>query len=352
MGRRSGFGGLINAVARDLARAQRASVSAQKRAVREQESRRRQYERALRQQQRAQAAHTREMEREAKRQYLEDQMEAAADQTAAFSATVDELEAVLTRTLTADDRIDFESLRLSEQYPPFQRPAELTRAAIEPQRDWFTENIQPPGFLARLIPGADIRHQEKVRASEETADLKYDRALSEYRAGEEKRLAALQAAQKGYEEKRFAAVWKATQRNSEVAEFESRYFVGEIQSVVAYNTMVLERSEYPSDMPQAFRLAYQPASRELVVDYELPGVAIIPTAIEIRYITVPEARGVHRFTHDSRAVRSRPSKTSRRRHVQRIRSSNRSRHRAGHPSILDLSPRLARGIREDRPFSR
>src|SRR5258708_14659504 len=109
MGRRSGFGGLINAVARDLARAQRASVSAQKRAVREQESRRRQYERALRQQQRAQAAHTREMEREAKRQYLEDQMEAAADQTAAFSATVDELEAVLTRTLTADDRIDFES---------------------------------------------------------------------------------------------------------------------------------------------------------------------------------------------------------------------------------------------------
>src|SRR5206468_3517811 len=107
MGRRTGFGGLINAVARDLARAQRASVAVQKRAIREQERAQREHARAVRQHQRAQTAYNREQERDAKRQYLEDQVEAAADRTTALSGAVDELDAVLTQTLQVDDRIDF-----------------------------------------------------------------------------------------------------------------------------------------------------------------------------------------------------------------------------------------------------
>src|SRR5882757_86376 len=110
MGRRSGFGGLINAVARDLARAQRASVAAHKRAVREGERAQREYARAVRQHERSQAARTREMEREAKRQYLEDQTETAADRNAALDVTIEDLGGILAQTLNADDRIDFNSL--------------------------------------------------------------------------------------------------------------------------------------------------------------------------------------------------------------------------------------------------
>jgi restriction system protein len=47
--------------------------------------------------------------------------------------------------------------------------------------------------------------------------------------------------------------------------------------------MVLERSEYPDDFPQNFRLAYAPESKEMVVEYELPDVTIIPNVAEYKY---------------------------------------------------------------------
>jgi len=225
------------------------------------------------------------MEREAKRQHLEDQLEAADDRTAALAATVEELEAILSHTLEVDDRINFDSLRLSERYSAFNPPVELTRAGREPQRDSYTSAIQPPGFFARLIPGSAARHQERLRNAED----QFRAALASYRGSEQSRDAALHAAQLQYEAERAAAISKAAQRNAEVAEFEASYIRGDADSIVAYNTMVLERSEYPPDLPQTFRLAYQPASRELVIDYELPTVAVIPTAAEVRYVKSKDA---------------------------------------------------------------
>lgn len=239
----------------------------------------------MRQQARAKAASNREMEREAKRQYLEDQIEAAADRTSAITTTVDELEAILHATLEIDDRIDFDSLRLSDEFPSFQPPPDLMRPTFEPQRESFTSEIQVPGFWARLIPGADARYQEKLRL----ADVRYEAALADYRHAENARANALYKANAEYEANRAAAVSKATQRNTEVAEFEAAYLRGDMDSIIAYNNMVLERSEYPPGLPQAFRIAYQLASRELVVDYELPLATIIPTATEVRYVKTKDA---------------------------------------------------------------
>jgi restriction system protein len=280
MGRRSGFGSLITAVARDIARAQRASVAAQKRALREHERSQKAHARALRQQQRSHAALTREMEREAKRQHLEDQLEAASDRTSELAATIDELDQILLQTIAEDDTISFESLRVSEEYPAFQPPAHLSRTGIEPLPENYLIGIEPTGFLARLFPGAEERHRERLRAAQD----RYAAAVADFRAHEEERIRALDLAKKQYDEKRFASVWEATQRNSEVAEFERKYLAGDTQSVIAYCAMVLARSEYSVDFPQNFRLAYQSASREVVVDYELPSVAIIPSAVEVRYI--------------------------------------------------------------------
>lgn len=276
MGRRSGFGGLITAIAR----AERAAIAAQKRAIREQERQQRQQARAAREQQRAYAVRTRELEREAKRQYVEDQLEAATDRTAALAATTDELDRLLAQTLAVDDTILFDSLRVSEEYPPFNPPAQLAHAETEPAPSTWMIGIEPPGFFARLLPGADERHRNRLRLAEE----QYASAVAAFRAREEQRQKALDTAKKEYEEKRFAAIWHATQRNTEVAEFKDDYAAGETQAVIAYCAMVLERSVYASDFPQKFRLAYQAASREVVVDYELPPVDIVPLTLEVRYV--------------------------------------------------------------------
>lgn len=54
--------------------------------------------------------------------------------------------------------------------------------------------------------------------------------------------------------------------------------------------MVLTRSEYPENgFPQAFRLAYLPDSKELVVEYNLPEIAVVPRELEYRYVKTRDA---------------------------------------------------------------
>lgn len=73
-------------------------------------------------------------------------------------------------------------------------------------------------------------------------------------------------------------------RNQEVDEFATSYKNGEYQAVITYNTLVLERSEYPDGFPQEFRVGYAPDSKQLVLDYDLPGVSIVPAETEFRYL--------------------------------------------------------------------
>jgi len=75
----------------------------------------------------------------------------------------------------------------------------------------------------------------------------------------------------------------------DVNELEAAYRASDQDAVLTYNTMVLERSEYPDGFPQEFRLAYVPKSKELVIEYELPTPDIVPTIVEARYLKARDA---------------------------------------------------------------
>jgi restriction system protein len=113
---------------------------------------------------------------------------------------------------------------------------------------------------------------------------RYEQALKTCEAAEAERLIRLNQAQKEYEDAKQGFLLKKQQRNQEVNELEATYQSGEPSTVITYNTMVLERSEYPEGFPQQFHLAYVPESKELVIEYELPCPDIIPAAAEFRYI--------------------------------------------------------------------
>jgi restriction system protein len=72
-------------------------------------------------------------------------------------------------------------------------------------------------------------------------------------------------------------------------EFTKAYKNGDAESVSKYCSMVLEHSEYPNGFPKEFKVAYIPAPRELVVEYELPTKDIVPTVAEYRYIKTRNA---------------------------------------------------------------
>jgi restriction system protein len=137
-----------------------------------------------------------------------------------------------------------------------------------------------------MIPGAKGKHEKAIQE----AEARYQAAQNEYNNAAAQRTTRLDRLRADYERDREAFLLKLQQRNGEVDELESAYQAGDGEAIIAYNNMVLERSEYPDDFPQEFRLAYSPESRELVSEYELPGVDVIPAASEYKYVKARNAK--------------------------------------------------------------
>ncbi|HVG33109.1 MAG TPA: restriction endonuclease [Pyrinomonadaceae bacterium] len=290
MGRRSGFVGLMNSIARESARAQRSAVADYNRRVREQQRATRAAERYHRQLQRELEKDRKQAEKEAKQQYLEDRQQEAEDANEALAARNDELQSVLQQTLEVDDTIAFGSLRINEQFKPFTPPTQMTKQTPMPQRESFVSRItpsKPVGFLEKLFHGEHGKDQRVLKHQQEqtqAAEQQYQVALAQWKAAEQQRLSQLEKLRTAYDADQQAFMAKKTQRNAEVDALETAYQSGDLEAVITYNTMVLERSLYPDGFPQEFRLAYTPESKELVVDYELPNISIVPTENEHKYV--------------------------------------------------------------------
>jgi restriction system protein len=130
------------------------------------------------------------------------------------------------------------------------------------------------------VPGAKKKYESALRQAEEEYQVEMER----WTAAENERNSKLQALRENYENEKAAFELKRGQRNAEVTEFEDAYKSGDPEAILSYNNMVLERSEYPDGFPQEFRLAYTPESKQLVVEYELPSVKVVPVVTEYRYV--------------------------------------------------------------------
>ncbi len=273
MARRSSFGSLMTAVARDAARRQRQAEAERKRQARAVATAARDNERARNLQ-----------AKEDKQRYLEARIEETEDQNTELTERIDELKTVLEHTLSVDDTISFESLRILDEYSPLPIPQELTVLKPAPDKQQFLSKVKVPGLLEGAL-GLKGRYQRELQ----TAETQYEAARKAYEQSENERRARLEELRKQDEDARQAFLQKAEQRNQEVDELQAAYKSADIPALVTYNSMVLERSEYPDGFPQNFRLAYAPESKEMVIEYELPGANIVPDVAEYKYIKSKDA---------------------------------------------------------------
>jgi restriction system protein len=257
-----GFASIIHAIAKETARAQRRAESELRRQLQEEE-------RAAR---RA-ALELAKLDKELRQQYLEAHLKEVAELNADLSKRTGELRSILEQTLKVNDTIDFESLRLDPDVLKRKLPQELTTPSPAPSKFTFTSSVPEPGVLSRLLPWSMNRYRARLRQ----AELAYEAARKIHEQAEIARKHKLKEASE-------ATLKKVEQRNQEVDELEKAYREGETSSVVAYSTMVLERSQYPEGFQQEFRVAYAPESKELVVEYELPKSEVVPKVAEYRYI--------------------------------------------------------------------
>lgn len=230
-------------------------------------------ERARVAQARASAAEQREM----KRLYVESRVAEVAAMNEDLDARLDALATLLAATLGVDDFLDFESLKEHPALPPRQ-PSHLDVPAEEPQLGSFLP--APLTGLGAMLGFGKTKHAQAVTAAEQ----RYAEALEAHRQHESARLDELARAVAAHDTW-IAEVkeWTAAQ-HAEVDAFRAAFEQGDPEAVVAYFELVFQRSAYPNDFPQAFKLAYVPESRQLVVEYELPAVTVVPSVKAYRYV--------------------------------------------------------------------
>ena len=261
-------------MARDAARAQRQAEANQRRALRE-------YQRNLKQVERYRIL----QEKEARQRYLEERVAEVNDQNALITETIGELRTILDHTLTLDDAISFDSLRRGEQVPDFVVPKVISKSYEEPARGRFFDTVKSPNWFMNLFAAVRARHQSEL----ESAENSYQTALKQYRTDEAERQAQIARLRSEHEQNKLRFLQRQEEQNAEIDEFERAYRAGDREAIIAYASMVLERSVYPESIVQNFRVTYSAESKELVIEFDLPTPNVIPAVSEYKYVKARDA---------------------------------------------------------------
>ncbi|MFF5703927.1 restriction endonuclease [Streptomyces sp. NPDC012794] len=240
---------------------------------------------AQRQQQQTQLIQMREAERR-QRAY---EREAARDRREQQAAYRQHREAeARRRTEQLDARVEaLRGLLASGCRAPAFRMASLVRA----------EQLQPfdPGALAHPVPmpqlaqfqqqggGWTLGSRGRAQAEREAHD-RYTRAWQAAHAAEQDRLRRLAAYREQYD--RWAAEQLAGIRrhNDGLTDLAGALRAGEPDAVVEYFSAALYASTaWPGELPRQVSAAYDPAARQLVLDWELPRYEVVPEVKSVRY---------------------------------------------------------------------
>ncbi|MFE4974183.1 restriction endonuclease [Kitasatospora sp. NPDC056651] len=231
-----------------------------------------------REQREAQKAAARD-EREAQRAHQQSREAEVARRTAELDARVEELRGLLAAGLAA----------------PAFGPQALLAPLAEPAFD--------PGPLGVPVPMPDqasaayfVPPPDPVRARDQGVRRQYEQYLAQARARFEQDWYAAQAREAdrqrrlaGYQQEYLARVEQSRRQRRELGarteELLRRLRAGEPEAVQEYFTAGLYASAaWPEGFPHRLVAAFDAGSRQLVVDWELPGPDVVPAAARVRYV--------------------------------------------------------------------
>ncbi|MEL7626723.1 MAG: restriction endonuclease [Anaerolineaceae bacterium] len=271
MSRRGSITSLIRYAANQSAKIGRERELAQKRQQREQERRAREKERQ------------RIFEtKEARARYIESRIEDVSEENDLLLHEMSLLQTILDSSLNSSHKINFEKLKRKETYPPFKIPESEIYSKPKPQHSDFINNVYVPNKVTMLIPGIKKKYMSDIARAE--AEYINALGLHEKLTQDSERNIALR--KEKYENEKNSFIQEVRKHNLEVEEFEALYGIGDEEAVTAYCIMILEQSKYPENFPKEFRLTYSSEPKEVVLEYELPTLDIIPKTSGYKYIKI------------------------------------------------------------------
>ncbi|MFS4103381.1 restriction endonuclease [Streptomyces sp. PD-S100-1] len=157
------------------------------------------------------------------------------------------------------------------------------------------EDIEPfaPGPLAQPVPMPDVQHYQaqsgwtanrRAQAQAE-ARARFERDRQAAQAAEAERQRRLAAYQRQYQQWADARLAELRRHNAGVVRLTEGVRGGDPDSVVEYFSAALYASTaWPEDFPRQVTVAYDPAARQLVLDWELPPYGVVPETKSVRYV--------------------------------------------------------------------
>ncbi|WP_327673679.1 restriction endonuclease [Kitasatospora sp. NBC_00458] len=216
-------------------------------------------------------------EREAQRAYQQAREAEAARRTAELDARVEELRGLLTAGL---GRAAFraQSLLAPRPVPPFE-PGRLGEPV--PMPDQARYQVPPPDPVQARNPGVWQQYEQYVAQ----ARARFEQDWYAAQAAEADRQRRLADYHGQYLEWVARFRREDEQRASRTEELLHRLRSGEAEAVQEYFTAVLYASAaWPEGFPHRLVAAWEASSRQLVVNWELPGPEVVPSAGRVRYV--------------------------------------------------------------------
>ncbi len=207
-------------------------------------------------------------DREQKRLYAEARAAEVAAMNEELTDLVSGLENVLPEGLKTHPALRLQALKQD----PAGTNADYRRwETPEPPLDRGNYLPEAPAGLSKLFGKAKF---EKVMA---TAEARYNADLALQRQRESERTQRYHHAKAAFDA-------EVLQQHAQIDALAAAYGRGDPQAVVAYCELMLTTRVYPEPLSSAFRLAYVPESRQVVIEYELPTAGIVPPVKSYRYV--------------------------------------------------------------------
>lgn len=203
-----------------------------------------------------------QQKKEENQRYLDCRMQETEILNTQLSNRINDLNALLIYALRADKDRVLDSEKIVYRFSGFVLPLELREIPERPSLDKFLASVNKPSIFEMMIPRIKKRYEDALQE----ATTNFHISLQKH----EELLIS-----------RESAVQKLQQ---EVENFNNAYCNCNPKAIISYNSVILEQSKYPEGFPQDFRIGYVPESKELVIEYDLPNISIVPNIIEYRYV--------------------------------------------------------------------
>jgi restriction system protein len=221
-------------------------------------------------------------EKEQREVYLQSRLDEAEGLTAQTEHHVRELSELLARSLKGPHpRIDFSALLRTRTVLPLDlgddgRPA--------PKPAWGSYAPPAPGAISRLFGGAD-RHVRR----ESEAERAFARDVQAHNAAEAARLGRVADLRNEQAQRQATVDAETAIHNNEVKLFAEKVRAGDRHAASKYFQMLIERTPDPKRFPNRRLAGYVPESNLLALEWQLPGVEIVPDKKTFRYIKTRDA---------------------------------------------------------------